>query len=289
MKHEYQEIPLNKIVKKSNYRQHFNDKTLRELAASIAEHGVVQPIIVRPNKLGKFDIIAGERRFLAARIAKLAAIPAIVRNLADDKFLETQLVENLQREGVPFMDEAFGVKKLRDDHDLDVTEICKKLGKSDWWVYTMLKLTEMSETAIVAAQRGEITRSVAIQISKLPTQDMQAKATVDLRRERRDLLISDRRARDYIQQAFADGKLPRRQNRIRGLRINDIAKNNGNDYAANWKKTLLSFSSEQFEQFKAIVKGRTETSAFAKAVEQVMLVEIGGGGSIWQRLRLSFV
>lgn len=111
---ELKQIPINQIHAASNYRKTFNDKSLKELAASIKENGVLEPIIVRPNSNG-FQIIAGERRYRASKIAGIVTIPAVVRDVADADILKLQIIENVQREGVPFMEEAYAIKKLRDD------------------------------------------------------------------------------------------------------------------------------------------------------------------------------
>lgn len=109
---EFKNIALNQIHAKNNYRKTFRDATLSELATSIKEHGVIQPIIVRPNKKG-FEIIAGERRFRASQLAGLVMIPAVIRETNDADVLKEQLIENVQREAVPFMEEADGIRKLR--------------------------------------------------------------------------------------------------------------------------------------------------------------------------------
>lgn len=266
----YQEIPLNKIRVKNNYRQTFDEKKLRELASSIKQHGVIEPILVRPRGENAFEIIAGERRVRASKLAGLVSVPAIVRDLSDERFLETQLVENMQREGVPFMEEAYGIKNLRDNCDLDVSEICKKISKSNAYVYMMLQLTTMCETAQAAAARGEISKAVAVQIARLPDAELQAKMAVDLRRQRGDRLISDRVARQYIQDNFSAPSSRPAANpggRVRGTNVRD--------YSANWKQHLLSFTAEQFEQFKSLAAGKTDTQTLISAVETVML-----GGSI---------
>lgn len=260
----YEEININSIRTRSNYRQTFDEKKLKELASSIKEHGIIQPLVLRPIG-NKYEIIAGERRFRAAKIAQLVKVPAIIREINDAKFLETQLVENMQREGVQFMEEAFGLKRLRDECDLDTAEICKKVSKSEWYVYMMLKLTDMSETAQAACARGEIGKSVAFIIAKLPTHDQQAKAAVDLRRDRADKLIGERAARHYIEQSFGEDRY------VRAPKKSRVQREIGHDYGANWKKNLLTFDAKQFEHFKKILNGKTETAAFAAAVEQVML------------------
>lgn len=260
---EFQEIPLNQIRAKSNYRKTFKDETLKELAQSIKENGVIEPIVVRSNGKG-YVIIAGERRFKAAEIAKLATIPAIIREISDSDALRIQIIENVQRENVPFMEEAYGLQQLRDEHDLDVAEICKLVGKSDAWVYQMLQLTKMHSEAQRMAANGFLQKPVAQLIARLKNEEDQCKAASDLARTQRGKLVDIRYARQYIETKIEANGRPRR-------RRNAIQKQNGHDYCANWKKYLVNFSSVQFEYFKAIVRGRTDISTLSEAVERVML------------------
>lgn len=268
MKQTLQEIPLNQIRVNDNYRKTFNEATLKDLAQSIKENGVIEPIIVRPNGKG-YVIIAGERRYKAAEIAKLATIPAVIRDVADADALKIQLIENVQRENVQFMEEAYGIAKLRTDHDLDVSEICKMLGKSDAWVYQRLQLTAMSEDAQRIAAAEWITLGCAQLISRLPNQEWQTKAANDLARTKKDKRVDVRFVRKYLFENFGTEPLTSRE-----PRRNHIQKTNGHDYSANWKKYLINFSTLQFEYFKSIIKGRTDTQAFAESVEQVMLEKI---------------
>jgi ParB family chromosome partitioning protein len=275
VQHELREIPLNQIKVKQNYRKTFKDETLKELAQSIKENGVIEPIIVRPNgSSDRFVIIAGERRFKAAEIAQLATIPAVVRDVADEDALRIQIIENVQRENVPFMEEAYGLQQLRDEHALDVAEICKLVGKSDAWVYQMLQLTRMNSEAQRLAANGFLQKPVAQLISRLKNDEDQFKAANDLARTRQGKLVDIRFARQYIDTKIEANGRPRR-------RRNAIQKQRGQDYCANWKKYLVNFSSVQFEYFKAIVRGRTDISTISEAVEQVMLETEnpnGGGG-----------
>jgi len=262
---ELKEIALNELNVKSNYRKTFNDKSLKELAESIKENGLVEPIIVRPNGNG-YEIVAGERRVRACHIAKLVTIPAIIKNISDKDFLKIQLLENVQRENVPFMEEAFGIRDLRDKCDLDNSEIAKMLGKSEIYVFYMLKLTEMAREAQEAARHGELSKSVAVHIAKLKTADNQIQATRDLRRKDKNKLISEWTARKYIQAHFSESGVckPRRS---------PIEKSEGNDFKANWKKHLVNFTCPQFEHWKAIVRGRTDTETLAEAVDVVMCIK----------------
>lgn len=160
------------------------------------------------------------------------------------------------------MEEADGIRKLRDDCVLDVTEIARTLGKSDAYVYMMLKLTSLPKEVQDIARNGWITKSVAWEIAKLPNTDYQIQAAKDLARTKSGNQISANSARFYISEHF--GEKPSRKR-------SGIAKvNGGNDFVANWKHYLVRFTSEQFEAFKKVVRGRTETNIIAEAVEAVM-------------------
>src|SRR4051794_58881 len=110
MNQQLDEIPINQIRVKKNYRRTFNDKSIAELARSVKSNGVIQPIVVRPDGEMGYWLIAGDRRLRAATQAGLVTIPAVVRSDTDEtKILELQLVENIQKESVPFMEEAYGL------------------------------------------------------------------------------------------------------------------------------------------------------------------------------------
>ena len=261
---EYKELSPNRIVIVSNYRKTFDQTKLKELAQSIAKNGVIEPIVVRENNKS-FELIAGERRVRAAKMAGLATIPTIIKyNISDEDFYRFQLIENIQREDVSYMEEAQGLQDLRHKCDMDVSEISAKTGVSDAYVYNLLALLKMSPLAIESARNEEITKTLAVKISRLPTHQQQDQAAHDLRRKSKDKRVSQRFANKYFQDNFGERQLkqPKR---------NSVQKQNGNDYAANWKKYLVNFSGQQFEYFKAIVRGRTETQIIAEAVEQIML------------------
>jgi ParB family chromosome partitioning protein len=259
---ELKQIPINQIHGGANYRKTFNDKSLKELAQSIKENGVLEPIIVRPNSNG-FQIVAGERRYRASKLANMVTIPAVVREIADEDILKLQIIENVQREGVQFMEEAYAIKKLRDDCTLDVAEIAKSVGKSDAYVYYMLKLTAMTDDARTIAEKGWISKGAAWQIAKLKSPEQQTEAANALARPNRTKLVTESGAKHYIRDHFGDSATRLRKDRKANF-------GEKSDYTANWKYHLVRFSCDQFEQFKKIVRGRTETDVLAEAVDMVM-------------------
>ena len=124
-------LPLREIEPDPGQpRKTFDDETLAELSASIAEHGLLQPIAVRPKPSGGYLIVAGERRWRASRMAGLTEVPVIVKDVTDEQAMELALVENLQREDLDPVEEAAGIRELMTRCDLTQEQAARKLGKS---------------------------------------------------------------------------------------------------------------------------------------------------------------
>jgi ParB/RepB/Spo0J family partition protein len=158
---------------------HNRDATrgLDQLAASIREKGVINPITVRPVGPDAYELVAGERRWRAAQLAGLTTIPAIVRELADVEVLEIQLIENVQREDVHPLEEADGYRRLIDMHGYTVDRIVEKTGKSKGWVYGRLKLCSLAQVPRQAFLDGKLSPTLALMIARIPTQKLQEQAT----------------------------------------------------------------------------------------------------------------
>ena len=139
-------IPLNLI--KSNEeqpRKSFDDEKILELAQSIKEHGIVQPILVN-KKGGNYVIVAGERRWRAAKFLKLKEVPAIVMELSDKEILEVSLIENIQRQDLNPIEEAIAYKRLLNDFDLTQEELSKRIGKSRVAITNTIRLNNLCDT-----------------------------------------------------------------------------------------------------------------------------------------------
>lgn len=265
MKQEFKDIPVNRIDVEENYRKTFDEKSLAGLVRSVRKNGVVQPIVVRPNG-DRFTLIAGERRLRASKLADKVTIPAVIRDLTDQvEILELQLVENIQKEGVHYMEEAYGLQKLRDKGALDIKEIAARVGKSDAYVYMQLKVATMAADARRIAENGWISKGVAWQIAGLASESDQIQAANDLARTKRDKLVTTNGAKNYIADTFGDSAAA-----LRKKRVAKSGPTSHDDFAANWKHHLVRFSPEQFIAFKAIVRGRTEVAVLAEAVDAVM-------------------
>jgi ParB family transcriptional regulator, chromosome partitioning protein len=134
-------VPVDRIESNPEQpRLAFDEATLNELAASIREHGVLQPILVRPIDENRFQLIAGERRWRAAKIAGLASIPALVEDIDDSTALEISIIENLQREDISPLDEAAMYDRMIRDHGYSIRRLAEKLGKDKGYLENRLRL-----------------------------------------------------------------------------------------------------------------------------------------------------
>ncbi len=146
-------IPIEKIVANKNQpRSHFDNQLLEELALSIKEHGIVQPIVVRALTDNMFEIIAGERRYRAGQIAGLTEIPAVLKSYDEKETPAIALIENIQREDLSAVEEAKAYKKLIIMHNLTQEELSKRLGKSQSTIANKLRLLQLAETTIEKIQ-----------------------------------------------------------------------------------------------------------------------------------------
>lgn len=141
-------------------RKTFDEEKLKELADSIARHGMVQPIIVRQNG-ERFVIVAGERRFRAARLAGLTQVPVIVKALDDAEVMEVALIENLQRENLNPIEEAAAIRFLMEQHDLTQEEVAKRLAKSRPAIANSLRLLNLDDGVQDYVREGKLSAGAA--------------------------------------------------------------------------------------------------------------------------------
>ena len=158
---EQKSLPLNSIQADPDQpRRHFDAAALQELADSIKEHGVLQPIIVTPKGDG-YEIVAGERRFRASKLADLKEIPVVVRSMTGQKQLEVSLIENIQRRDLNTIETATAYAKLRDQFNLSAEKISERVHKSPSAVINTMRLLKLPKEAIVALAEGKITEGQA--------------------------------------------------------------------------------------------------------------------------------
>ena len=146
---------------KNQPRTVFSEQALRELSDSIRIHGVLQPLVVRPMDSGGYQIVAGERRWRAARMAGLSEIPVVIRQLADDQTLEIAIIENLQREDLSVIELAFGYQTLIEQYGLTQEQVAEKLGKSRPVIANTIRLLGLPKSVQEQVKTGKIPRGHA--------------------------------------------------------------------------------------------------------------------------------
>lgn len=150
-------VNINDIEPNRNQpRKEFDEQSLSELADSIARHGLIQPIVVRPTTDGRYMIIAGERRWRACRIAGITDVPVMIKDTDDRTLMELALIENLQREDLNPVEEALGYRSLIEEFELTQDEVAKRMGKSRSAVTNALRLLGLNDDELEALRKGLI-------------------------------------------------------------------------------------------------------------------------------------
>ena len=178
------ELKINDISPNEGQpRKNFDDTSLQELASSISESGVIQPIIVQ-KKNGGYRIVAGERRWRAARIAGLTVIPAIVRELSDRETMVQALLENLQREDLNPIEEAYAMQNLLKTHKLTQEQLAKKLGKPRATIANTMRLVNLDDSLQEYIRRGDLSEGHAkVILSLKDKEDQKTAAEMILQKE----------------------------------------------------------------------------------------------------------
>ena len=168
---DIQEIDLS-LIRSNPYqpRKTFNQEALQELAESIKEHGIVQPIIVKKSIKG-YELVAGERRTKAAKLAGLKTIPAIIRDFNDQEMMEIALIENIQRENLNPIEEANAYLNILNSTNMTQEELAKKFGKSRSYITNLLGLLKLPESTKKLVEEQKISMGHARALSKLEDQD----------------------------------------------------------------------------------------------------------------------
>ena len=173
----YQQLPIYKVEPNPGQpRQDFNEEELQALADSISEHGIIQPLTVRETGSGYYQIIAGERRWRAARLANLSEVPVVIIEADDKKAMELALIENLQRQDLNPVEEALGYQSLIEEYGLTQEEAAKRVGKSRPAVANALRLLGLCPEVLEKLRSGEITAGHARAILTLKSGKKQLEA-----------------------------------------------------------------------------------------------------------------
>jgi ParB family chromosome partitioning protein len=258
-------VPLNKIRPSAlQPRKEFSDDALRELADSIREQGVVQPLIVRERD-GFFELIAGERRWRAAQLIQLPEVPVIVREADDRAVLELALIENLQRENLNALEEAHGYAQLAEQFQLTQEEISAKVGKSRAVVANAMRLLKLPAAVQKFVREGRI--SVG-----------HAKVILGLADEKNQILAAERVVKDGLNVRQTEGlvtKLQSRGSRVAAAKPETVAAPGGDPHVADLESKLREVFATKVQLNYAQGKGSLEISFFSDAELERILQILG--------------
>ncbi|MDP6190084.1 MAG: ParB/RepB/Spo0J family partition protein, partial [Gammaproteobacteria bacterium] len=137
-------------------RRDLDQEALEELAASVRQHGIMQPIVVRPVGVDRYEIIAGERRWRAAQLAELENVPALIKDVVDEVAIAMALIENIQREDLNAMEEAMALQRLQEEFALTQQQIADTVGKSRSAIANLLRLLQLPESVRLMLERGDL-------------------------------------------------------------------------------------------------------------------------------------
>jgi ParB family chromosome partitioning protein len=228
-------------------REHFSEEKLEELAKSIKKNGIIQPIAVRPNKTenGKYEIVAGERRWIAAQRAGLHKIPVIILDLSDVESLEVAIVENIQRDDLNPVEEARGYKRLNEEFKYDHESISKLMSKSRSHVSNTLRLLTLPSDVIAMLDEGSLTSGQARPLIGISNASSIAEEIVSKNYSARKVEYLVRNKKGNVKDKVLDTNILKAQEKIErklGLKINILNKKNNSG-----KITIEYKDLEQFE------------------------------------------
>ena len=239
-------------------RQSFNEEKLQELASSIEKNGVIQPVVVRPDKSneGKYQIIAGERRWLAAQKAGLHEIPIIILDLDDNESLEVAIVENIQRDDLNVIEEAKAYERLHKEFDYDHEKIARFMSKSRSHVSNTLRLLTLPSDVVAMIEEGLITAGQARPLVGVANATNIAEQIISKKLSARSVenLVRTNKGPQKSGQIRVDANVLEEQRQMEenlGMRVDIInKKNNSGKLTINYKNL------EQFELISKLLKQR---------------------------------
>ncbi|WP_052218934.1 ParB/RepB/Spo0J family partition protein [Thermincola ferriacetica] len=215
------ELNISDIVRNAKQpRQEFDQEKLEELAASIRQYGIIQPVIVRRLTNKKYELIAGERRWRAARLAGLDKIPAVIKEVSDREITELALIENIQREDLNPIEEALAYKQLMEEFGLTQEELSKRVGKSRSFIANSVRLLNLPPEAQRMVQAGQLSAGHAralLVIERAIDQANLAKKIVEKN-------LSVRQIEQLVKKITSEGKkkIPRKRRESESLIVKDI-------------------------------------------------------------------
>ena len=234
-------------------RQNFSEEKLEELANSIKKNGIIQPIAVRPNKAenGKYEIVAGERRWIAAQRAGLHEIPVRILDLSDVESLEVAIVENIQRDDLNPIEEARGYKRLNEEFKYDHESISKLMSKSRSHISNTLRLLSLPSDVIAMLEEGTLSSGQARPLIGISNASSIAEEIVSKNYSARKVEYLTRNKKSNLKEKTVDANILKTQERIEkilGLKVNIINKKNNSG-----KVTIQYKDLDQFELISSLL------------------------------------
>lgn len=209
-------IPLDRIAPNPYQpRKEFSGSSLEELAASIKEYGVLQPINVRKIGENGFELVSGERRLRASKLAGKSEIPAVVIEVVEQDSAVIALIENLQREDLNFMEEAEGYHNLINDHGMTQEELARKVGKKQSTIANKLRLLKLNNNIKKTILENELTERHARALLKLPEDNLQEKALQNIVKKALNVKRTEELVEKMLDEVAAAGDEPKK-GRIKG-------------------------------------------------------------------------
>lgn len=167
------DLDVNKIIPNKNQpRKSFDDKALEELSISIKSYGIIQPITVRKIYDDIYEIIAGERRFRAAKLINMETIPSVIIETGEEESAAMALIENLQREDLDFIEEAMAYERLIEDFDLNQTKLAEKVGKSQSTIANKMRILKLPENVKLKIKEGDLSERHARALLKIEDEEI---------------------------------------------------------------------------------------------------------------------
>ena len=253
-KFETNKISIKDIIRnKFQPRKNFSKENLEELTSSIKERGIIQPIVVRPDKLndGKYQIIAGERRWLASQNAGLHEVPVVILDVDDVKSLEFSIVENVQRQDLNAVEEARGYQRLVNDFNYNQEKLSQFIGKSRSYIANSLRLLSLPEDVLAMVEQGNLSAGHARSLIGLNNSFVIAKKIVEKKLSVRqsEALVKQYRGKKFKLVSQKDSNILSLQK--------DLEEKTGLNVSVNNKKNntgTISFEYHNLDQLDKLIK-----------------------------------
>jgi len=207
------EIPINNIVPNPYQpRRVFSQAALEELSESIKVYGILQPITVRSKSNDEYELVAGERRLRASKLAGLKTIPVIINNMSDESSAVLALLENLQREDLNFIEEAMGYENLIREHDFTQQQLAEKLGKNQSTIANKLRILRLSSEIKIKLVENNLTERHARALLKLPNEDLMKEVLDKVIKNELTVKKTEKLIKDILEDLEAPSEADKKQN-----------------------------------------------------------------------------